>query len=62
MNVACLVMDDRLYIVLLNGSANVASLDGWMDGWIFRHANPSGYFMPKTFLFLFGIIFMRIVI
>ena len=32
-------------------------------GWILRHANSSGYFMPKKFLlFLFGIIFMRLVI
>ena len=28
---------------------------GWV-GWVLRHANPSGYFKPKTFLF---IIFIR---
>ena len=22
----------------------------WLVGWVLRHANPSGYFMPKTFL------------
>ena len=25
---------------------------GWLVGWILLHANPTGYFMPKTFLFI----------
>ena len=24
----------------------------WLVGWVLRHANSSGYFMPKTFLFV----------